>query len=75
MGRERTLRRRCLLCGRELEIKIRPDGGYEGGHYFGVLHLPKKYLKGDLRDHPNYVGEDEEEVKLEYWECDACFAE
>jgi len=31
------LKRKCLVCGKELTIKVREDNTYEGGHFFGLI--------------------------------------
>lgn len=34
----RQIERTCAICGELLEIKVAPDGEYDGGHYFGEIH-------------------------------------
>ena len=77
MGKKvvKMLKRRCFSCDKELTIKVYEDKTYEGGHYFHVWHIPKELVE-DMdwaRNHPNYVGETDEEVLFEYWECDSCY--
>ena len=33
----RKILRRCSICGKEIEILLRDDGSYEGGHFFGDI--------------------------------------
>lgn len=32
----RTIQRKCLECGKNLEIVLNEDGTYEGGNYYGT---------------------------------------
>lgn len=36
------MKRKCSICGKELEIKLNKDGTYSGGNYFGKLNLGEK---------------------------------
>jgi len=33
----RKILRRCSICGKEIEILVKDDGSYDGGHFFGDL--------------------------------------
>jgi len=68
-----TISRICLVCGKPLRINIFEDHTYEGGHYFGVMEIPKEIVEGNPREHPNYAGEENGYVKIEYWECSRCY--
>jgi hypothetical protein len=35
----RTIKRKCLVCGKMLLIKVKETGAYKGGHYFGEMKL------------------------------------
>ena len=78
----KTLKRKCIECGKNLSIKVYPDKHYRNGHYFnkfkvpigkghhkktGTVHFGKKTF-----DVVNWTGKEKE---FEYWECDACFEE
>jgi len=66
--------RKCLACGKTIFVKLHSDGTYEGGHYFGIIEVPKSEVKEEYRNHPNYRGEDSENVYFEFWECQDCFS-
>lgn len=70
------IERECLPCGRRLRITVHEDGSYEGGHYFGTLKIPKESLENAsiVRTSPNFRGEKNGMVLIEYWECDECFS-
>lgn len=79
-----TIARNCFVCGSRLTIRINEDKTYEGGHYFGKMRLPigkGKYKKvgtfklaedGESSDVVKWTGK---RKKVEYWECEKCFAE
>lgn len=74
--------RKCIVCGKELKIRLLDDSTYEGGHFFGRMELPvgdgeyKKMGKSDIFgkeiDLVEWTGKKEE---VEYWECDDCYYE
>ena len=39
--RNKKMKRKCLVCGKELNILLH-DQKYSGGHYFGKFKLPLK---------------------------------
>lgn len=41
----RMINRKCLICGKEITVKVYPDGSYEGGHYFGDIELDGKKIE------------------------------
>ena len=46
-----TIRRTCVVCGKELNITLHTDGSYEGGNYFGTLRLGiGNYAVAELRN-------------------------
>jgi len=55
----KKLKRKCLVCGKKLEIIVEDNGKYSGGYYFSDLFKDKKKSKNDV----------------EYWECEKCFNE
>lgn len=78
---KRRIKRKCLVCGKNIHVAIYRNGSYSNGHYFGVLKLPikgtGKYIKtGSIRigrrkvDVVKWSGKEKE---LEYWECNSCF--
>ena len=76
------INRKCIVCGKDLEIMVDKDGTYHGGHYFGKLNLPVGKGKNKIVGESDIFGE-RKKVKLfewtgkteeiEYWECDNCF--
>jgi hypothetical protein len=80
--REKTIKRKCLVCGKKLSIKVKENGAYNKGHYFGKMKFPVgkgKYKKvgrtrmlGKMSDVVKWIGKEKE---IEYWECGKCFNE
>ncbi len=81
-GKRKTIRRKCVVCGKLFGTQIWPDGHYHGGHYFGKMKIPvgkgehKKVgtarLDENRYDVVKWTGK---ERTTEYWECDTCFNE
>lgn len=78
----RNIKRRCVICGKFLEIKVGKKGHYNKGHYFGRMKLPVgkgTYKKiGETKIGNKKFGVVKwtgREKKIEYWECDKCFKE
>ena len=69
----KIIKRKCVICGETITIKVYDDGSYEGGHYFGKMVIPKSFPVEMDENHPNYAGEDEEYIYFEYWECNSCY--
>jgi len=77
---EKTILRKCVICGKMLSIKIKESGKYDKGHYFGKMKYPvgkgtykvvgKTRLFGKLSDVIKWIGKEKE---FEYWECEKCF--
>jgi len=77
--------KKCLVCGRTMNVILYQDGKYRGGHYFGKLPLfrkkewkaslaagTKKSRLGDIV--VNVLKKDPKPYKhVEYWECPKCF--
>ena len=74
------LKRKCLVCGKKLIIKLNKDGTYSDGCYFGKLDVPdtknwKRKVIGQSK-----IGNMKVEVVnsppvkkvIEYWECKDC---
>jgi len=80
--KEKVIERECLVCGKRLKIRLKDNGEYRGGHYFGILKIPtgdgehkkiKRTKIGDMEvDVVEWTGEHQ---KIEYWECDDCYQE
>ncbi|MBS3057313.1 MAG: hypothetical protein J4415_01655 [Candidatus Diapherotrites archaeon] len=79
----RNIKRKCLVCGRQINLFLYKNGKYSAGHYFGKLKPPIKgtgeykkiaMTKIGTKKYPvvKWTGKEKE---LEYWECDKCFDE
>ncbi len=80
----RSLKRKCVVCGRSLKINILDNRGhYINGHYFGKFKIPIKgtgeYKKVGVSkifkkkvDIVEWTGKEKE---FEYWECEECYNE
>ena len=72
--------RKCIICGRNLRIKLHENGEYTGGHFFGKIRIPVgdgenrslgKHKVLDIEmEVVEWTGDHEE---MEYWECEGCF--
>jgi hypothetical protein len=78
-GRPREITRQCVICGKNILIKVFPNGKYIGGNYFGVIEKAENYrqtgetmvLGGGSKA---FIGEPVGKIrKWEYWECDGCY--
>lgn len=79
---KKKISRKCLVCGKRVNITLYPDGHYNNGHYFNKLKLPigkgeyKKIgtskLFGKKADVVKWTGKEKE---VEYWECNECYEE
>lgn len=76
------IERKCIVCGKVLNISLMENGEYLGGHYFGKIRIPTgegEYVKvgrSKILDFEIDVGEWTGEYREEeYWECDYCFHE
>ncbi len=74
-----VLKRDCLICGKEIKIRLNKDRTYSGGHYFGKMNFPLgkgKYLRIGKTDllgkEVDIVKWNGKEKKIEYWECNKC---
>ena len=38
----RQIRRKCVICGKSMEIAVDEKGHYDMGHYFGKMSVPIK---------------------------------
>lgn len=80
MSKSKTLKRKCIVCGKKLAIELYADGHYKNAHYFGKVKFPIKN-KGEYKkvgttrilgkpiDVVKWVGKEKE---TEYWECESC---
>ncbi|MDO8623657.1 MAG: hypothetical protein Q7R52_05420 [archaeon] len=74
--------KKCVVCGKKLNIKLNKDRIYNGGYYFGKVNAPigkgkwkkvgKTKLLGKMIDVVKWTGKNK---KVEYWECKKCFNE
>ena len=70
--------RKCVICGKDINVIHYEDRSYKGGHFFKVLRLPdadaEYYSLGKDPDTGwelfDWKGSSYE---LEYWECDDCY--
>ena len=76
------LKRKCLICGKEIKIRLNKDKTYSGGNYFGKIKLPLGKGKYFRVGKTNLLGKDigvvkqnGKEKEVEYWECDKCASE
>ena len=78
----KRIKRKCLVCGRKINIKIYEDRHYIGGHYFNKMRIPVG--KGEhkiigtskiLGKKVNVVKWTGKEKEVEYWECNDCYEE
>lgn len=78
----KTIYRKCLICGKRIQIKIFKGGQYFPHHYFGKPSFAIKgtgqYVKsgtftflGKKHDVVKWTGKSK---KVEYWECERCGA-
>jgi hypothetical protein len=76
---DRSIKRECSVCGKEMIIGLGRNGEYSGGNYFGMLRTPsgageyKKIGKSKVLGHVDvveWIGDHRED---EYWECDECY--
>jgi len=81
----RNLKRRCVVCGKRLNIKLNRDRTYAGGQYFGKMKIPigkgkwKKVgisaILKPIQERTNVVKWTGKEREVEYWECNKCYKE
>ena len=79
----RRIRRKCLVCGKQINIKIYHDKHYHNSHHFGIMDLPIKgtgeYKAIGKSKTPglkaNIVKWTGKVKKVEYWECESCYKE
>lgn len=77
----KPLIRKCLVCGKRLNIKLNKDRTYAGGHYFGKLAIPdtrnwkmkviRKVKIGNMKI--DIVNDPPIKKRIEYWECNRCY--
>jgi len=76
----KTLLRRCLVCGKQIRVRIYPDGHYLNGQFFKKLKVPigqghykeigkTRFGKSRFKV-VKWIGKEKE---IEYWECNACY--
>jgi len=72
--------RKCSICSKRLNIRLKKDKSYEGGHYFGKININEgngNYVKTKtqkfLGRKINIVRWTGKTRKAEYWECERCF--
>jgi len=76
------IERKCIVCGKQMKIRLMDNGEYSGAHYFGKIEIPigegmyrkigRSKLLNMAVDVVEWTGEFREE---EYWECEKCFQE
>lgn len=74
----RKIIRQCVICGKNILVKVFASGEYTCGHYFGEIEQAKKYIPtGETMD----LGKIKSQIvkpagkvkKWEYWECEKCY--
>ena len=76
----KKINRKCVVCGRTLQILLDPRNRYKGGHYFGRMKIYKKHKEtgkysvfGKIKfPIVKGIGKSKE---FEYWECEKCYKE
>jgi hypothetical protein len=79
----RNIKRRCVVCGKKLTIKLNDNRTYIGGQFFGKIKIPtgkakwKKVGTSTIlkpiqkrTDIVKWIGK---EKTVEYWECNNCY--
>ncbi|MDO8740625.1 MAG: hypothetical protein Q7J54_03590 [Candidatus Woesearchaeota archaeon] len=76
------MKKRCIVCGKKLNIILNKDKTYKGGYYFGKMRVQigkgklvkvgTTKLLGKKIDIVKWTGKSK---KAEYWECKKCFNE
>jgi hypothetical protein len=72
----RRIRRKCVVCGKAMGIKVKDSGRYDNGHYFGKMKIPiegtgkyveigKSKIFGTKAGVVSWTGKEKE---VEYWE-------
>ncbi len=79
---KKIIQRKCLVCGKRINIVLYKDGFYKNAHYFKKFKIPfgkGEYKKvkttkifGRKTDVIKWTGKEKE---IEYWECNACYEE
>ncbi|UCE73073.1 MAG: hypothetical protein JSV56_08510 [Methanomassiliicoccales archaeon] len=81
---QETILRKCVVCGKKLEIILHGEHKYEGGHYFGKFEIPIGEGENKVIGESDIFGKREivkivewtgESKEVEYWECDDCYYE
>ena len=77
----KTIKRKCIVCGKALTIRVSGNGRYNKGYYFGKMKVPiegtgknvvvGKFKLGKLTG--NTVKWTGKNRLVEYWECENCF--
>ena len=79
----KKIKRKCVICGKQIIVEVKENGRYKNGHYFGKMNLPVKNtgiykkvgttkLLGRKSDVVKWSGLKKE---IEYWECNKCYKE
>lgn len=79
----KKINRKCLVCGKKINITLYEDKHYTGGHYFGTLKVhvngTGEYKKVGIDKlfgkKVNIVEWTGKEKEMEYWECNLCYEE
>ncbi|MBS3145280.1 hypothetical protein J4414_00555 [Candidatus Woesearchaeota archaeon] len=78
----RKISKKCIVCGKRINLTLYSDKNYRGGYYFGTMELP--FGKGEYKDLKTtklfgkkikitkWTGK---KRKVEYWECYSCYEE
>lgn len=74
------IKRNCVVCGKEMDIRIDKRGRYNPGHYFGKRRIPikgtGKYIeigKSKVIKGARIVKWTGKEKEVEHWECNKCY--
>jgi|SRR3989338_1464750 len=79
----KKIKRKCIVCGKNLTINLGKNGHYDNGRYFGKIKLTIKgtgeYKKigtaKPLGKSVNIVKWTGKKRKIEDWECNKCYEE
>ncbi|MFH0970437.1 MAG: hypothetical protein V1776_03175 [Candidatus Diapherotrites archaeon] len=79
----RKIRRKCLICGKWMWVRLTKSGHYDKGHFFSKLKFPIEGTGEHVKVGTFRMGGKSHNVvrwtgkvrKVEYWECNKCFDE
>lgn len=85
IDRSKFMKKQCVVCGKNILIKLFPNGNYTGGNYFGKIplctnrELNKVLEAGTTRERwgktvIEVLKKDPKPYEyVEYWECPKCY--